>query len=75
MISETEDGRVLRRHIDHVRRRHAEPLDIHGGVPQDIPAASFERSEPGGNEMLSETASLTDGERENVAAAPPAAYS
>ena len=72
MISETEDGRVLRRHIDHVRRRHAEPLDIHGGVPQDIPAASFERSEPGENEMLSETASLTDGEREDVAAAPPA---
>ena len=28
MISETEDGRVLRRHRDHVRRRHAEPLDI-----------------------------------------------
>ena len=44
VISETEDGWVLRRHLDHVRRRHAEPSDIHAGVSQDVPAASFERS-------------------------------
>ena len=47
MISETEDGRVLRRHRDHVRRRHADSLDIQEGVSQDIPAAILEPSEPG----------------------------
>ena len=68
IISETEDGRVLRRHLDHVRRRHAEPFDIHVGVSQDVPAASVERSEPGENEMLIDTASLHDEKREDIAA-------
>ena len=72
MRSENEDGRVLRRHLDHVRRRHAEPLDIQESVSQDVPATIFERSEPGGNVMLSDTASLTDEEREDIAAAQPA---
>ena len=71
MISETEDSRVLRRHLDHVRRRHAEPLDMHVGVPHNFPAASFERSEPVENEMLSNTASLPDEEREDIAAQAP----
>ena len=71
MISDTEDSRVLRRHLDHVRRRHAEPLDMHVGVSHDFPAASFKRSEPGENEMLSNTASLPDEEREYIAAQAP----
>ena len=37
MVSETEDDRVLKRHRDHVRRRHAEPLDIQEGVSQKCP--------------------------------------
>ena len=72
MLSETEDGRVLRRHLDHVRRRHAEALDIHAGVSQDVRAAIFERSEPGENVTLRDTASLPDEEREDIAAAQPA---
>ena len=41
------------------------------GVSQDVPAASFERSEPGENEMLSDTASLPDEEREDIPAPDP----
>ena len=55
IISETADGRILRRHIDHVCRRHAEPFDIQEGVSQDVPVAIFERSEPGGNVTLSDS--------------------
>ena len=69
MISETEDGRVLRRHRDHVRRRHAEPFDIQEGVSQDVPAAILEPSEPG--ETVTGAPS-TDEEREDIAAAQPA---
>ena len=69
MISETEDGRVLRRHRDHVRRRHADSLDIQEGVSQDIPAAILEPSEPG--ETVTGAPS-TDEEREDIAAAQPA---
>ena len=69
MISETEDGRVLRRHRDHVRRRHAEPLDIQEGVSQDVPAVILEPSEPG--ETVTGAPS-TDEEREDIAAAQPA---
>ena len=47
MISETKDGRVLRRHRDYVRRGHAEPLDIQEGVSQDVAAAILEPFEPG----------------------------
>ena len=68
MISETEDGRVLRRHRDHVRRRHAEPLDIQG-VLQDVSAAILDPSEPG--ETVTGAPS-TDKEREEIAAAQPA---
>ena len=66
MISETEDGRVLRRHRYHVRRHHAEPLDILEGVSHDVPAAIFDPSEPG--ETVTGTPS-TDEEREEIAAA------
>ena len=69
MISETEDGRVLRRHRDHVRRRHADSLDIQEGVSQDIPAAILEPSEPG--ETVTGAPS-TDEEREDIAASQPA---
>ena len=65
MISETEDGRVLRRHRDRVRRRHSEPLDIQEGVSQDVPAAILEPSEPG--ETVTGAPS-TDEEREEIAA-------
>ena len=66
MISETEDGRVLRRHRDHVRRRHADSLDIQEGVSQDIPAAILEPSEPG------ETVTGAPSTDEDIAAAQPA---
>ena len=69
MISETEDGRFLRRHRDHVRRRHAEPLDIQEGVSQDVPATILDPSESG--ETVTGTPS-TDEEREDIAAAHPA---
>ena len=52
MISETADGRYLRRHSDHVRRRHTEAID--NPVEQEAvaaPEAGVERPEPGDNEM------------------------
>ncbi|KAI0217630.1 hypothetical protein LSAT2_030634, partial [Lamellibrachia satsuma] len=66
MISETADGRYLRRHSDHMRRRHTEALD--NPVEQEAvaaPEAGIERPESGDNEMTRDVTPIPDGAMSN----------
>ena len=66
MLSERADGRYLRRHSNHVRRRHTDGID--NPVEQEAvvaPEAGIERPEPGENEMKRDVAPILDGSRGN----------